>query len=293
MVLNDGPLGFTLNGKGFPATEPIVAKLGQTVRVRYMNEGLQIHPMHLHGLPQLVIAKDGFLLPDPHYEDTVLVAPGERVRRPDQGQRAGDLGLPLPHPHPRRERRRDVRHGHRADRAEVGHRGEAPAALHLAGRTAWHGAPVGEGAGRGQPRPRALAARRAGAECLARRGDRAGEPDGRDRHLVDLELRVSEQAPRIAFHKAAYVDVGPASGEPFGPIRIGISWRAAGLAPLFPVFSGTLAWDDDELRLEGYYAPPGGGIGIVADRLLLNVAARGTARLLLERIASAMRGEDG
>lgn len=79
MVLNDGPLGFTLNGKSFPATEPIVAKLGQVVRVRYMNEGLQIHPMHLHGIPQLVIAKDGFLLKDPHYEDTVLVAPGERV----------------------------------------------------------------------------------------------------------------------------------------------------------------------------------------------------------------------
>lgn len=79
MVLNDGPLGFTLNGKSFPATEPIVAKLGQVVRVRYMNEGLQIHPMHLHGIPQLVIAKDGFLLSDPHYEDTVLVAPGERV----------------------------------------------------------------------------------------------------------------------------------------------------------------------------------------------------------------------
>jgi FtsP/CotA-like multicopper oxidase with cupredoxin domain len=79
MVLNDGPLGFTLNGKSFPATEPIVARVGQVVRVRYMNEGLQIHPMHLHGIPQLVIAKDGFLLSDPHYEDTVLVAPGERV----------------------------------------------------------------------------------------------------------------------------------------------------------------------------------------------------------------------
>jgi FtsP/CotA-like multicopper oxidase with cupredoxin domain len=79
MVLNDGPLGFTLNGKSFPATEPIVAKLGQVVRVRYMNEGLQIHPMHLHGIPQLVIAKDGFLLSDPHYEDTVLIAPGERI----------------------------------------------------------------------------------------------------------------------------------------------------------------------------------------------------------------------
>ena len=117
--------------------------------------------------------------------------------------------------------------------------------------------------------------------------------DDGDRHLVDLELHVSEQTPRIAFRKAAYVDVSPIRAEPFGPLRIGISWRAAGLAPLFPVFSGTLVWDEGELRLDGYYAPPGGGIGIVADRLLLNVAARGTARLLLERIAAAMRGEAG
>ena len=79
MILNDGPLGFTLNGKGFPATEPIVATQGQTIRLRYMNEGLQIHPMHLHGMPQLVIAKDGYALPDPHFQDTVLVAPGERI----------------------------------------------------------------------------------------------------------------------------------------------------------------------------------------------------------------------
>jgi len=79
MILNDGPLGFTINGKGFPATEPIVAQQGQTIRIRYMNEGLQIHPMHLHGIPQLVIAKDGWTLPMPHFEDTVLVAPGERI----------------------------------------------------------------------------------------------------------------------------------------------------------------------------------------------------------------------
>jgi FtsP/CotA-like multicopper oxidase with cupredoxin domain len=79
MILNDGPLGFTINGKGFPATEPLVLKQGQTIRIRYMNEGLQIHPMHLHGIPQLVVAKDGWDLPTPHYEDTVLVAPGERV----------------------------------------------------------------------------------------------------------------------------------------------------------------------------------------------------------------------
>ncbi|HET6380416.1 MAG TPA: multicopper oxidase domain-containing protein [candidate division Zixibacteria bacterium] len=79
MILNDGPLGFTINGKGFPATEPIVARQGALIRIRYMNEGLQIHPMHLHGIPQLVVAKDGWTLPEPHYEDTVLVAPGERI----------------------------------------------------------------------------------------------------------------------------------------------------------------------------------------------------------------------
>ncbi|MEX2374781.1 MAG: multicopper oxidase domain-containing protein [Dehalococcoidia bacterium] len=78
MILNDGPLGYTINGKGFPATQPIVANLGERIRIRYMNEGLQIHPMHLHGMPQLVVAKDGYPLPTPHYEDTVTVAPGER-----------------------------------------------------------------------------------------------------------------------------------------------------------------------------------------------------------------------
>lgn len=79
MILNDGPLGYTINGKGFPATQPIVVQQGQKVRIRYMNEGLQIHPMHLHGMPQLVVAKDGYPLPTPHYEDTVTVAPGERI----------------------------------------------------------------------------------------------------------------------------------------------------------------------------------------------------------------------
>ena len=38
--------GYTLNGKSFPATDPVVAKLGQTVRIRFMNEGMMIHPMH-------------------------------------------------------------------------------------------------------------------------------------------------------------------------------------------------------------------------------------------------------
>jgi FtsP/CotA-like multicopper oxidase with cupredoxin domain len=78
MVLNDGAHGYTLNGKSFPATEPIVAKRSQRVRVRFMNEGMMIHPMHLHGMPMTVIAKDGYPLPAPWKCDTLNIAPGDR-----------------------------------------------------------------------------------------------------------------------------------------------------------------------------------------------------------------------
>jgi manganese oxidase len=77
-ILNDGLNGFTINGKGFPATEPIEARLGQTVRIRFMNEGMMIHPMHLHGIHMTVIAKDGWTQPAPWRCDTLNVAPGER-----------------------------------------------------------------------------------------------------------------------------------------------------------------------------------------------------------------------
>jgi FtsP/CotA-like multicopper oxidase with cupredoxin domain len=80
MVLNDGPIGgFSLNGKSFPATQPLVAKQGQRVLVRFMNEGLMIHPMHLHGMPMTVIARDGYLLPTPYMCDTLEVDPGQRT----------------------------------------------------------------------------------------------------------------------------------------------------------------------------------------------------------------------
>ena len=78
MVLNDGSHGFTLNGKGFPATEPVVCRQGQTVRIRFMNEGMMIHPMHLHGTHMTVIAKDGWDQPAPWKCDTLNIAPGER-----------------------------------------------------------------------------------------------------------------------------------------------------------------------------------------------------------------------
>jgi FtsP/CotA-like multicopper oxidase with cupredoxin domain/plastocyanin len=77
MLDDSGTLGLTINGKSFPATSPIAAHLGAWVEVQYFNEGNMIHPIHLHGLPQMVIAKDGFATP-PQLMDTVPVAPGER-----------------------------------------------------------------------------------------------------------------------------------------------------------------------------------------------------------------------
>jgi FtsP/CotA-like multicopper oxidase with cupredoxin domain len=78
LVLNDSSLGFTINGKGFPATEMLTAKKGQRLLIRWMNEGLMNHPMHLHGMPMLVTAIDGYPLPNPYLCDTVDVAPGNR-----------------------------------------------------------------------------------------------------------------------------------------------------------------------------------------------------------------------
>ena len=79
LILNDGPIGgFSLNGKGFPATQPLVAKKGERLLIRYMNEGLMIHPMHLHGMPMTVFAQDGYLVPQPFMCDTLNIAPGQR-----------------------------------------------------------------------------------------------------------------------------------------------------------------------------------------------------------------------
>lgn len=79
MILNDaGTIGLSLNGKSFPATAPLVLNQGEWASITYYNEGLQIHPMHLHQFPQLVYAKDGIPLEVPYWTDTLNIAPGER-----------------------------------------------------------------------------------------------------------------------------------------------------------------------------------------------------------------------
>src|SRR5437773_5613867 len=77
-IFNDQLGGLTINGKGFPATFPYTAKLGERIRFRFMNEGTMAHPAHLHGLTLEVFARDGYPLPQPFKCDTLNVAPGER-----------------------------------------------------------------------------------------------------------------------------------------------------------------------------------------------------------------------
>ena len=78
-ISNDSLGGFTINGRGFPATSPIVAKLGETIVIRFMNEGNMMHPWHLHGMPMRVVARDGYPLGTAAFTcDTLGVNPGER-----------------------------------------------------------------------------------------------------------------------------------------------------------------------------------------------------------------------
>jgi len=77
-ISNDSLGGFTINGRGFPATAPIVANLGEKILVRFMNEGVMMHPWHLHGMPMHVVARDGYPLASPFFCDTLGVNPGER-----------------------------------------------------------------------------------------------------------------------------------------------------------------------------------------------------------------------
>ena len=78
-ISNDSLGGFTINGRGFPATYPIVAKLGEVIVIRFMNEGVMMHPWHLHGMPMRVVARDGYPLGSAAFTcDTLGVNPGER-----------------------------------------------------------------------------------------------------------------------------------------------------------------------------------------------------------------------
>lgn len=75
------PNYFTINGKSYPATDTIELKVGQSVKLRFIGTNNNyIHPMHVHGGPFEVVARDGETLkPSARFlADTVNVGPGQR-----------------------------------------------------------------------------------------------------------------------------------------------------------------------------------------------------------------------
>ncbi|WP_245872683.1 multicopper oxidase domain-containing protein [Deinococcus planocerae] len=75
------PNFFTINGKAYPETDTIRMKVGQTVRLRFVGSNNNfVHPMHVHGGPFEVVARDGETLKESarYLADTVNVGPGQR-----------------------------------------------------------------------------------------------------------------------------------------------------------------------------------------------------------------------
>ncbi len=89
-ISNDALGGFTINGHGFPATVPVLAAVGEKVRIRFMNEGVMMHPWHLHGNRMKIVARDGYNLGSAAFDcDTLGVNPGERYDAVITAERLG------------------------------------------------------------------------------------------------------------------------------------------------------------------------------------------------------------
>jgi manganese oxidase len=77
LMLGDTDLGFTINGRSFPSTPTLAAEVGETVRLRVINTGDQVHAFHLHGVPFKVVAQDGIARVQPEQMDTLTISPGQ------------------------------------------------------------------------------------------------------------------------------------------------------------------------------------------------------------------------
>ena len=69
---------WTMNSRVFPGIDPMVAKLGDRVRIRLGNLSMHDHPMHIHGVNLKVTCTDGGWVPESAQwpETTVLVPVG-------------------------------------------------------------------------------------------------------------------------------------------------------------------------------------------------------------------------
>jgi FtsP/CotA-like multicopper oxidase with cupredoxin domain len=82
MLMEGGlPNYFTINGRSYPSTDVVHMKVGQTVKLRFIGTSNNfIHPMHVHGGPFTVVARDGVTLSSAARfdADTINLGPGQR-----------------------------------------------------------------------------------------------------------------------------------------------------------------------------------------------------------------------
>ncbi|KHF35734.1 Copper resistance protein A precursor [Paenibacillus sp. P1XP2] len=71
---------YTINGKTYPASEPLIVKEGDIVRLRLVNAGYMSHSLHLQGHRYRIVATDGNRIANPEWVENKLlaIAPGER-----------------------------------------------------------------------------------------------------------------------------------------------------------------------------------------------------------------------
>ncbi|MDC5667753.1 copper resistance system multicopper oxidase [Acinetobacter baumannii] len=68
---------WTINGKKFSNTTPLQVKYGERIRLKFVNDSMMAHPMHLHGMfMQLENGQQAENLPNKH---TIIVPPGKTV----------------------------------------------------------------------------------------------------------------------------------------------------------------------------------------------------------------------
>lgn len=68
-----------LNGKASPATTPLIVKQGERIRIRFVNMGMDHHPMHVHGHTFYTTGTEGGRIPETAWwpGNTVLVGVGQ------------------------------------------------------------------------------------------------------------------------------------------------------------------------------------------------------------------------
>ncbi|MGQ0770769.1 copper resistance system multicopper oxidase [Acinetobacter baumannii] len=68
---------WTINGKKFSDTTPLQVNYGERIRLKFVNDSMMAHPMHLHGMfMQLENGQQAENLPNKH---TIIVPPGKTV----------------------------------------------------------------------------------------------------------------------------------------------------------------------------------------------------------------------